>query len=84
MEVLIFWQEKCPNCPPAKALGKKLEEMGVKVKYCNTRTPDGLAEATMFGVMSTPAVTIAEGDNEIVSWKGEVPDIEEVKKHLER
>ena len=84
MEVKIFWQENCPNCPPAKELGKKLEEMGVKVKYCNTKTPDGLAEATLFGIMSTPSVTISEGENEIVSWKGETPGIEEVKKHLER
>ncbi len=80
----IFWQENCPNCPPAKELGKQLEEMGIKVKYYNTKDPDGLAEATMFGIMNTPAVTIAEGDNEIKSWKGEVPSLDEVKENLER
>ena len=84
MEVKIFWQENCPNCPPAKELGKKLEEEGVKVEYYDVKDVDGLTTATMFGVMSTPAVVISEGDNEIASWKEETPSIEEVKKQLER
>ena len=84
MEVKIFWQEKCPNCPPAKELGKKLEEEGIKVEYHNVKEVDGLTVATLFGVMSTPSVAVTEGDNEIASWKGEVPKIEEVKKHIER
>lgn len=84
MEVNVFWQEQCPNCPPAKELGKKLEEQGVKVNYHNIKEVDGLASATLFGIMTTPSVVVAEGDNEIASWEGKVPAIEEVKKHLER
>ncbi len=84
MEVKIFWQEQCPDCPPAKELGKKLEEQGVNVSYHDIKDVDGLAAAAMFGIMSTPSVVVAEGDSEIASWKGEVPAIEEVKKHLER
>jgi hypothetical protein len=84
MEVMIFWQENCPNCPPAKELGKKLEEDGVKVSYHNVKEVDGLTTATLFGVMGTPSVVIAEGDSEVKSWKSEVPKIEEVKEHLER
>ncbi len=84
IEVNIFWQEQCPNCPPAKELGKLLEEQGVKVSYHDIKEVDGLTTATLFGVMSTPSVVVAEGDNEIAAWKGEVPAIDEVKKHLER
>jgi len=84
MDIKIFWQENCPNCPPAKELGKKLEEEGIKVEYHNIKEVDGLTTATLFGVMSTPAIVLAEGDNEIASWKDEVPKIEEVKKQLER
>jgi len=84
MEVKIFWQEQCPNCPPAKEIGKKLEEQGIDVSYHNIKEVDGLATATLFGVMSTPSVVVAEGDNEIASWRGKVPTIEDVKKHLER
>ena len=84
MEVKIFWQDQCPNCPLAKELGKKLEEQGVNVNYYDIKEVNGLTTATLFGVMSTPSIVVAEGDNEIASWKGEVPSIEEVKKHLER
>jgi len=84
MEVKIFWQENCPNCPPAKELGKKLEEEGTTVKYYDIKDVDGLTTATLFGIMSTPSVVVAEGDTEVASWKGETPAIEEVKKHLER
>ncbi len=84
MEVKIFWQEQCPDCPPVKELGKKLEEQGVKVNYYDIKDIDGLATGTLFGIMSTPSVVVAEGDSEIASWKGEVPTLEEVKKHLER
>lgn len=84
MQVKIFWQEQCPNCPGAKELGKKLEEQGASVSYHNVKEVDGLTAATLFGVMSTPSVVVAEEDNEIASWKGEVPALEEVKKQLER
>ncbi len=84
MHVKIFWQEQCPNCPPAKELGKKLEEQGIKVTYHNIKEVDGLTIATFFGIMAAPSVVVAEGNNEIASWKGEVPKLEEVKKHLER
>jgi hypothetical protein len=84
MEVKVFWQEQCPDCPPAKELGKKLEEQGIKVSYYDIKEVDGLATAAMFGIMSTPSVVVSEGDSEIASWKGEVPSLEEVKKHLER
>ena len=84
MEVMIFWQEQCPNCPAAKEMGKKLEEQGVKVSYHDIKEVDGLTTATIFGIMSTPSVVVAEGDKEIASWVSKVPPIEEVKKHLER
>jgi len=84
MDVNIFWQEHCPNCPPAKDLGKKLEEKGIKVNYFNVKEIDGLATATLFGIMSTPSVVIAEEDSEIKSWKGEVPEFEEVSRQIER
>ena len=80
--VKIFWQDTCPNCPPAKSLGKKLEGEGVKVEYHNVREPGGLSEATYYDVMATPSVVIADGDREIAAWRNGAPAYEEVKKFL--
>lgn len=82
MMIKIFWKEKCPNCPAAKALGKKLElEEGMDVTYCNIQEPEGLSESVMYDVLSTPSVIVcdSEGD-EIKGWRGVTPSVEEVKK----
>lgn len=80
MKVKIFWQEQCPNCPPAKILGKKLElEKNMDVTYFNIKEPEGLAEAVMFDVMSTPSVIVTDDqDNELKSWRGSVPNMDSI------
>jgi hypothetical protein len=82
MIVKIFWQEKCPNCPQAKALGKSLElEHGLDVIYYNTKEPDGLAEAVMFDVMSTPSVIVCDAKgSEIIGWRGLTPSVDDIMK----
>ena len=78
MIVKIFWQDGCPHCPAAKSLGADLENRGVKVEYHSIKTVDGLAEAAYFNVLSTPSIVIAEGNNEIKSWKGNIPEKDEL------
>ena len=83
MKVKIFWQEECPNCPPAKDLGKKLEQEKINVEYFNVKEVDGLAEATNHGIMSTPSIVIVnDKDEEIAVWRSEIPNIEEIRKHI--
>lgn len=78
MIVKIFWQEGCPHCPAAKSFGADLEKKGVKIEYHNIKTVDGLAEAAFFNVLSTPSVVLADGCKEIKSWKGKVPEADEL------
>lgn len=80
MIVKIFWQEQCPNCPPAKELGKKLEaEDGVEVSYHNIKDPDGLSEAVIFEVMSTPSIAVCDDNGEELKvWRGSIPSIDEI------
>lgn len=82
MIVKIFWQEKCPSCPQAKALGKKLElDEGMDVVYYNIKEPDGLSEAVMYDLMSTPSVIVCdENGNELSGWRGNIPSVNDVKK----
>ena len=83
MNIKIFWQENCPNCPKAKELGEILESNENRVQYYNIDTVDGLAEASYFDVLSTPSVIISDRDDrEIKSWRGTVPCLEEVKKEI--
>lgn len=83
MNVKIFWQVNCPYCPPAKKLGKKLEGKGVKVEYHDVKSVDGLAEAAYFNVLSTPSLIVTNEENkEVMSWRGKVPTVKEIKKIL--
>ncbi|MEM0475384.1 MAG: thioredoxin family protein [Candidatus Norongarragalinales archaeon] len=79
-KVKIFWKESCPNCPPAKELGRKLQAEGVDVEFFNVNDADGLTEAVLHGVMTTPSVVVLANDgSEKAVWRGVTPKIEEIK-----
>jgi glutaredoxin len=81
--VKIFTRAQCPKCPAVKEVGKKLEEEGVSVFQYDLDTTDGLAEASFCSVLSTPSLVIEdEQEREVVSWRGRVPTLGEVKQHL--
>jgi len=83
MKVKIFWKKNCPNCPKAKRLGKQLEEKNILVQYFDVDTVDGLAEACLHDILSTPSFVITDsGDSEIRVWKGQVPFLEEIVKEI--
>lgn len=76
----IFTQPLCPACPLAKELGEKLKNL-IDVKFYDVSTPDGLAEAQLYQIMSTPTLVLIEDNKEIKKWIG-TPEQEEVKKFL--
>ena len=83
MMVKIFWQESCSRCPPTKKLGKTLEGEGIKVEYHDVNTPDGLAEAMYYDVLSTPSLIVIDDEKkEVNGWRGETPNMKDVKKFL--
>jgi hypothetical protein len=46
-------------------------------------TIDGLAEASFYSILSTPSIVIEdEEEKEVMSWRGVVPTLQEVKQHL--
>ena len=82
LKMKVFWQKDCPNCPKAKEIGKKLEKE-LEVQYCDVDTVDGLTEACLYQVMSTPSlVVIDEKGEEIESWKGILPEIDFIRKKI--
>jgi glutaredoxin len=83
MTVKFFWRPGCPKCPPAKELSKKLLKDGFNIKLYNLEDTNGLAEATLHGVMSTPTIVVTDdNDKEINSWRGETPAEVEIKKYF--
>ncbi len=81
--VKIFVKAKCPKCPAAKEIEVTLKQEGVPVYHYDLDTLDGLAEASYYSVLSTPSIIIEnEREEEVVSWRGVVPSLQEVKQHL--
>ncbi|OGP64817.1 MAG: hypothetical protein A2170_04460 [Deltaproteobacteria bacterium RBG_13_53_10] len=81
--IKIFTKAKCPKCPAAKEIGTTLKEEGVPVLNFDLDTLDGLAEASFYSVLSTPSIIIEdEEEREIIGWRGVVPTLQEVRRHL--
>jgi hypothetical protein len=83
--VKIFIKAKCPKCPAVKEIGTELKKEGVNVFHYDLDTIDGLAEASYYSVLSTPSIIIEdEEEKEVISWRGIVPSLQEVKQYLSR
>lgn len=81
----IFVKAKCPKCPAAKEMGVELRKEGVPVYHFDLDTIEGLAEASFYSILSTPSIIIEdEEEREVISWRGVVPTLQEVKQHLFR
>lgn len=84
MKIKIFWKKNCPNCPDAKKIGEIIKDE-IKVQYCNVNTVDGLSEACMLNVMSTPSIVLVDDKgNEIEAWRGMVPKIEYIREKISK
>ena len=81
--IKIFTKSKCPRCPAVKEIGRELREKGISVLNYDLDTADGLAEASFYCVLSVPSLIIEdEEEREIIGWRGTVPTLDEVKRHL--
>ncbi len=76
--VTIFTSDSCPRCPGAKDLGARLQRRDVPVTYYDVATAEGLAEATFLRVLATPAILIVEEEAVVATWRGIVPNVDEV------
>jgi len=81
----IFTKAKCPKCPIVKEMGMELKKEGVPVLHYDLDTIEGLAEASFYSILSTPSLIIEdEEEREVISWRGVVPTLQEVKQYLFR
>jgi hypothetical protein len=83
--IKIFTKAKCPRCPAVNEIGTELKKEGIPVFHYDLDTIDGLAEASFYSVLSTPSIIIEdEEEREVISWRGMVPSLQEVKQYLLR
>lgn len=62
--VKFFYQPMCVKCPPAKRVVEELKKRGVQVEEYDVSTANGLAEAVLNGVLSSPTLLVAFPDKE--------------------
>ena len=73
MKLKVFTQPSCPHCPAAKEFAEKIKDK-IDVEYFDINTANGLTEASMFGVMSTPALVLVDNDeNDLERWITDIP-----------
>ena len=78
--IKIFTKAECPRCPAAKEIGSVLQKEGLPVTYYDLETPDGLAEAAFYSVLSTPTIIIKDEHEKILAgWRGSVPTLQEIQ-----
>ena len=78
--IKIFTKRECPKCPAAKEIGSILQQKGQQVRYYDLETPQGLAEAAFYSVLSTPTILIEdEHDRSLAGWRGAVPTLQEIQ-----
>ena len=78
--IKIFTKTECPKCPAAKEIGGILQQEGLQVNYYDLETPNGLAEAAFYSVLSTPTIIIEDEDEKILAgWRGSTPTLQEIQ-----
>lgn len=81
--IKIFTKSNCPKCLSIKKVADELKAEEVRIFHYDLDTPEGLAEASFYSILSTPSLIIENGaEEEIASWRGVVPSAEDVKKIL--
>jgi hypothetical protein len=82
-KVKVFVKDGCYKCPSAKEVGGLLEKEGLNVLYYDLDTADGLAEASYYGVLSTPTMIVEDADdNRVADFRGTVPTLQAIKEVL--
>ena len=79
-KVKVFVKDGCYQCPSAKEVGGRLEKEGVNVLYYDLETAGGLAEASYYGVLSTPTMIVEDTDeNTVADFRGTVPTLQTIR-----
>ena len=83
--IKLFWKEGCIKYPEAKSSFNTLKKEGYNADDINMSTADGLAAGKYYNIFATPTLMVLDEDKkEILSWKGNIPSINEIKDELNK
>ena len=61
MELKVFVMERCPKCPKAKEIAKRVAaKYGLKYVEIRLDTPEGEIEGLMHNVVSAPSIALGD------------------------
>jgi len=77
-KLIVFHMERCPNCPLAKKVARKVaEEHGLE--YQEIDVEEDMITALQCGVASTPSIAIEVNGSVEVLFRSEVPQENQLK-----
>ncbi len=78
--IKLFVKDGCYKCPSAKEVGAILKKEGIEVLYYDLDTVDGLAEASYYGILSTPTLIVEDKEERtLADFRGTVPSPQQVR-----
>ena len=83
--IKLFVKDGCYKCPSAKEVGAILKKEGLNVLCYDLDTVDGLAEASYYGILSTPTMIVEDKEEKtLADFRGTVPSPQQIKEILLR
>lgn len=88
MKMLLFVSSKCPVCPRAERIAKKLSReysnKGLELNKVRLKTSEGKSLADEFNIRATPTIILLDGDEN--EWKRivGVPDEGSLRGQIEK
>jgi len=82
-KLIVFHMERCPNCPLAKKVARKVaEELGLE--YQEIDVEEDMITALQYSVASTPSIALEFDGKAEVLFRSEVPDEKELREAVEQ
>lgn len=87
MKIKIFGKKECAKCQATKNkiahFIEKWNYNNITLDFLDMDTVEGMAEGAYYDILKVPTTVFERDDLTIARWEGEIPDSEDVKRHLE-
>jgi thiol-disulfide isomerase/thioredoxin len=84
MEIRVFGTNACPSCKVAvrHVADFVREHNGLKFRYYDMETEDGLVEGALNEVAGIPTILVLGKDGVVARWSGELPTKDDLLREI--